>query len=80
MGTKIEPGDFDCYAEAAPDEPLFTLRANDPLAPITVRVWIILYALAKAGRLLDFKNGKCRAKIFEAWRCARSMGEWRRKR
>ena len=25
MGTKRDPGDFDCHAKAADDEPLFTL-------------------------------------------------------
>ena len=37
MGTKANPGQFDCYAAAADDEPLFVLRANDPLAPSLLR-------------------------------------------
>lgn len=39
MGTKAEPGQFDCYLKAEDDEPLFTLRAKDPIAPFLVQVW-----------------------------------------
>ena len=39
MGTKANPGSYDCYTKAAADEPLFTLRAKDPIAPHLVRVW-----------------------------------------
>ena len=31
MGTKNNPGDYDCHAAAKPDEPVFTLRAHDEL-------------------------------------------------
>lgn len=30
MGTKNRPGQFDCYANALPDEPMFILLARDP--------------------------------------------------
>ena len=30
MGTKNNPGKFDCYANALPDEPMFILLARDP--------------------------------------------------
>jgi hypothetical protein len=30
MSTKNNPGEFDCYARALPDEPLFVLLARDP--------------------------------------------------
>lgn len=39
MGTKDKPGDFDCYAAAAPDEPMFVLLARDPSAPLLVSLW-----------------------------------------
>lgn len=29
MGTKNNPGEFDCYANAAPDEPMFILLGRD---------------------------------------------------
>lgn len=28
-----------CLSKASPDEPIFVLRANDPLAPQTIRAW-----------------------------------------
>ena len=37
MGTKNNPGDYDCYEMARPDEPIFTLKANDHIAPDVVR-------------------------------------------
>ena len=39
MGTKNDPGKFDCHAKAADDEPLFTLRAKDPIAPALIEAW-----------------------------------------
>lgn len=39
MGTKNNPGAFDCYAAALPDEPLFVLLGRDPLAPALVELW-----------------------------------------
>ncbi len=36
MGTKH---DDPCLANAADDEPLFVLRAQDNMAPDTVRLW-----------------------------------------
>ena len=40
MATKTNPGRFDCYAAACENEPIFTLRASDPLAPILVELWV----------------------------------------
>lgn len=42
MGTKDNPGEFDCYANAAPDEPMFVLLARDPVAPEVVEHWVKL--------------------------------------
>ena len=39
MGTKNNPGAFDCYANAEPDEPMFVLLGRDPLAPFLVSIW-----------------------------------------
>ena len=41
MGTKTNPGKFDCYAAALPDEPLFTLLARDPDFSALVRDWAL---------------------------------------
>lgn len=36
MGTKNNPGAFDCYANAEPDEPMFVLLGRDKHAPAPV--------------------------------------------
>jgi hypothetical protein len=66
MGTKNNPGDYDCYAKAGLDEPIFTLRANDPLAPALVRVWC---TLARG-------SGVAEEKVMEAFRVAADMDRW----
>jgi len=63
MGTKNNPGKFDCYAAAKPDEPMFVLLARDPIAPQLVQIW------AAVARLL----GKDPEKIKEAQQCAEAM-------
>ena len=42
MGTKNNPGLYDCYAKAEPDEPIFVLLGRDPAAWIVVRIWAAL--------------------------------------
>jgi len=42
MGSKINPGAFDCYANALPDEPMFVLLARDVTAPHVIKKWIEL--------------------------------------
>lgn len=69
MGTKNNPGPYDCLAKAEPDEPMFVLLARDPLAPILVRLWADL-----AGRGLA--KGEKREEAFD---CSLAMEEWRRK-
>ena len=39
MGTKNNPGEYDGYTKAEPDEPMFVLLARDPLAADQVRDW-----------------------------------------
>ena len=39
MGTKRNPGRYDCIAKLGIDEPNFLLRAKDPLAADLVREW-----------------------------------------
>lgn len=62
MGTKNNPGAYDCHAKAEPDEPLFTLLARDPFAPQLVRLW--------ADMTSDV------AKKAEAHKCAAAMEVW----
>jgi hypothetical protein len=68
MGTKLNPGAFDCYAKAADDEPMFVLLARDPLAPLVVQKWA---TLAKG-------KGADLAKVKEANACAEQMRKWRK--
>lgn len=76
MGTKSNPGDFDCYAKALPDEPMFILLARDPMAPIVVREWAAdREAKVRIGThpVSDFK------KAVMARICAANMVAWRAK-
>jgi len=68
MGTKLEPGKFDCYASAADDEPMFILLGRDKHAPTLVWLWATL-------RELDGENP---AKVDEARACVASMLTWQK--
>jgi hypothetical protein len=67
MGTKDNPGDFDCYSNAETDETMFILLARDPDAPGLVEQW------ADARE----KRGEDPVKVAEARECAASMRRWR---
>ncbi len=66
MATKNNPGQFDCYERAGPDEPLFVLRAKDLLSPELVRLWAD--KSEEAGEFSD--------KVTEARKCADDMEAW----
>lgn len=68
MGTKNNPGKFDAYGKAEPDEPMFTLLARDPQAPLLIRQW------ARDRRLRDPADPK----VAEAFACADAMEAWRK--
>ena len=70
MGTKNNPGKFNCYAKAEPDEPIFVLRANDPIAPMVVRLWAAQY----------WQHGGEQEKVEEARAVADAMEKWQRER
>lgn len=70
MGTKNNPGTFDCYENAGPDEPMFVLLGRDRHAPALVRLW----ALMRSDEGEDFR------KIEEAFQCANAMDEELRRR
>jgi hypothetical protein len=55
-----------CADKAAPDEPIFTVRAHDQLAPEIVRTW------AKRAH----EAGSPAAKVEEALRIAAAMETW----
>lgn len=68
MGTKNNPGKFDCFSRAEPDEPVFTLLGRDPVASALVEMW------ATAREAL----GEDPEKIAEARRCSDAMADWAR--
>ena len=66
MGTKNNPGDYDCYQKAEADEPMFVLLARDRYAPILVMLWAELREAA----------GEDPDKVQEARDCADDMTAW----
>lgn len=67
MSTKNNPGRYDCYTKADPDEPMFVLLGRDPAAAITVRFWMI------ARTVLGFKDTFLHS---EANQCASDLENW----
>lgn len=67
MASKNNPGAFDCYANAEPDEPMFVLLARDAGAPALVEQWADRREVA----------GEDAALVAEARACAQSMRVWR---
>ena len=63
MGTKNNPGQFDCYQNAGPDEPMFVLLGRDKHAAGLVRLWA----------MLRHKDGEDEDKVAEALACADAM-------
>lgn len=84
MGTRNNPGRYDCYARAEDDEPLFTLLGRDPQGANLVHMWIMLRNKDAQGarRLLEkmivtadqqpYKPTNA-AKVVEAINCADHM-------
>ena len=74
MASKENPGKFDCYNNALPDEPIFVLLARDPEAPGLVHRWAY-------GREDMIARGERpasdRAMVEEAHKCAEDMRAWR---
>ena len=74
MGSKLKPGNFDCYENALPDEPMFILLARDPWAPDLVEEW----ARRRAADIgLGVRPMSDMTKVDEAQACATAMREWR---
>jgi len=74
MGTKNNPGNFDCYGNANPDEPMFILLARDACAPAAVEKWIEY----REGLIrLGIKPESDRTMLAEAAQCVEAMREWR---
>ena len=86
MGTKNNPGEFDCYANAEPDEPMFVLLARDVLAPGIVDEWVRRFMCNSTDRTReDGPSGLAARTRFardvrkanEAVQCAQDMREWK---
>lgn len=81
MGTKANPGAYDCYAKLKDDEPHFVLMGRDPLAGTLVRAWAGGAVMRLDGHLEREGRDKVpadyvtreQAKISEANRCADAM-------
>ena len=75
MGTKLNPGKLDCYANALPDEPMFVLLARDPDFKRLVEAWC-------DRRAADVDCGERpksdMALVTEAYDCANAGAKWRR--
>ena len=65
-----------CLTQAADDEPLFVLRANDESAPRIVRIWALGYYEAKtaAGEITPLQ----RQKYQDALSLAHAMEDWKK--
>lgn len=74
MGTKNNPGKFDCYENALSDEPMFILLARDPNAPRLVERWA---ALREDSINHGTRPESDRAMVEEARNCALNMRTWR---
>jgi hypothetical protein len=71
MGTKNNPGRYDCHSRAHPDEPTFTLLGRDPLAASLVHLWAMARTAATGKTGEDEQQ-----KQEEARDCAISMEAW----
>lgn len=74
MGTKNNPGQFDCYKNALPDEPMFVLLARDP----TFYHFVIEWA-KRRGQAIDCGDRPQEDSriVREAYMCAGDGAKWR---
>lgn len=76
MGTKNNPGQFDCYENALPDEPMFVLLARDPDFQDLVQEW----ARRRRMKILcGERPSEDTNMVIEAEICAKQGADWRRK-
>lgn len=74
MATKNNPGKFDCYEKAEPDEPVFVLLGRDPAAAFCVTLWLALREeLDGPGEQID--EARVCAAAMEAWAESRGKRE-----
>jgi hypothetical protein len=68
MGTKSNPGTYNCIEKAEDDEPVFVLLARDPVAPTIVRLW---------AHFAEVHGHHDLAKVDDAIQVAGNMDNWR---
>jgi hypothetical protein len=73
VGTKNNPDEYDCYAGALPDEPMFVLLGRDPNAPWLIREWANERQIAVN---LGTRPATDAAMAKQARRCADEMERW----
>jgi hypothetical protein len=74
MGTKQNPGPYDCYAKALPDEPIFILLGRDDCANSAVLHWANL----REHQIIEgIRPSADRAMVAEARRWAADAHAWR---
>ncbi len=80
MSTKTENilDPASCWNKAENDEPVFVLRANDPVAPANIILWAQQYLSSKGGyHRLTLAQAE---KYNRAMNTAQAMKEWRNKK
>ena len=80
MGTKNQPGHYDCYGNAEPDEPMFIVLARDVSAPAVVRDWadrreLMIDNGQKLNRYRDGINGNTEAEADLNAKLRREIGD-----
>lgn len=76
MGTRQNPGKYDCLSKAKPDEPIFVILGRDRHGAAVVREWARLRELAIA---MDIAPQSDAAMVREARQLADKMEAWREK-
>jgi len=77
MGSRNNPGSYDCYDAAEPNEPMFILLGRDRDAAIVVKLWAML-RLQQID--LGLRPETDRTQVAEALRCATEMEIWHREK
>lgn len=72
MATKRDPGKFDCYANAADDEPMFILLGRDPFASFLVDLWVKVRTEVGC-------DAASPEKLLEAQACSAALERWAHK-
>lgn len=85
MSTKLENilGPNSCWNKAESDEPVFVLRANDPVAPASIIIWAQQYMSNKGGyycmtpeQIAKYNDAMKTAEDMRAWRNAKSKARF----